>query len=201
MRSVIRRFRRLGIARRNPTNKPPRRVQGETSVSVTVDVPIDAVWQVVSDVTRIGEWSHEGVGASWLKGATSATPGARFRGRNRAGLLRWGRVSEIVSVEPYELVWRTVPTLFFPDSSQWHLALEQLDGATRISQRYQMLHEPKLLFVLYALVVPAHRDRTAALVCDLQRLGAVADKVTSTRSNSATVSPVRQLRRPHAPTS
>ena len=43
MRSVIRRFRRLGIARRNPTNKPPRHVQGENSVSVTVDAPAERV--------------------------------------------------------------------------------------------------------------------------------------------------------------
>jgi hypothetical protein len=31
-----------------------------------------------------------------------------------------------------------------------------------------------VLAVLYALAIPAHRDRTAALVADLERLGTVA---------------------------
>lgn len=160
-------------------------MQGQNAVDLTVDAGIDAVWEVVRDVTRVGEWSHECIDAAWLDGATSAIPAARFRGRNRAGILRWGRVSEIVSADPYELVWRTVPTLFFPDSSEWCIALEEIDGATSITQRYHMLREPKLLFVIYALLVPAHRDRTTALLHDLQRLGEVAGAATS--SNRASV--------------
>lgn len=33
------------------------------------------------------------------------------------------------------------------------------------------LRAPKVLSVLYALIIPAHRDRTTALMEDLQRLG------------------------------
>ena len=106
--------------------KPPRRVQLENRVVVTVDADIDDVWNVVRDVTRIGEWSHECLGAEWL-GATTATPGARFRGRNRAGVFRWGRVCEIVSAEPYELAWRTVPTALYPDSSEWRITLGRVE--------------------------------------------------------------------------
>ena len=36
------------------------------------------------------------------------------------------------------------------------------------------LRAPKVLAVLYALVIPTHRDRTAALIGDLERLGTVA---------------------------
>lgn len=154
--------------------RPPRRVQLENDVAVTVDARIDDVWEVVRDVTRVGEWSHECVGAAWLGDATKATPGARFRGRNRAGVFRWGQVCEIVSAEPYELVWITVPTAFYPDSSEWRIGLAQAEGGTSIWQRFRVLRAPKALSILYALVIPAHRDRTAALIEDLTGLGAVA---------------------------
>ena len=152
----------------------PRRVQTSNSVTVTVDADIDMVWDVARDVTRVGEWSHECIGAAWLGEARSAAPGARFRGRNRAGLFRWGRVCEITSAVPYELTWRTVPTLLYPDSSEWTIALHKVEGGTRIVQGFRVLRAPKVLSVVYATLIPAHRDRTAALVADLERLGDVA---------------------------
>jgi hypothetical protein len=101
---------------------------------VTVVTAPDAIWDVVRDVTRVGEWSHECVDVAWLDGATAAIPGARFRGRNKQGIFRWGRVCEIVKAEPYELVWRTVPTALFPDSTEWKIRLERTGNATQIEQ-------------------------------------------------------------------
>lgn len=168
------RYRRHAAACWGREARPPRRVQLENNVAVTVDAHLDDVWDVVRDPTRVGEWSHECVGAMWLNGTREAVPGARFRGRNRAGLFRWGRVCEIVAADPYELVWRTVPTALYPDSSEWRIALSEVDGRTRITQQFRVLRAPKVLSVLYALLIPAHRDRTAALVEDLTRLGTVA---------------------------
>lgn len=174
LHGFARRYRRHAAACWGATAAPPRRVQLENSVAVTVDADVEEVWAVVRDVTRVGEWSHECVGATWLGGASAAAPGARFRGRNRAGVFRWGRVCEIVSAEPYELAWRTVPTVAYPDSSEWRITLEAVEGGTVISQRFEVLRAPKVLAVLYALLIPAHRDRTKALREDLLRLGTVA---------------------------
>ena len=154
---------------------------------VTVDAEPDAVWDVVRDVTRVGEWSHECVDVAWLDGATAAIPGARFRGRNKQGIFRWGRVCEIVSAEPYELVWRTVPTALYPDSTEWKIRLQGVGNATQIEQLFRVLRGPKLLALAYGLLLPAHRDRTAALTKDLRRLGDLAE-----RSDSAKA-PARQL--------
>jgi hemerythrin-like domain-containing protein len=179
LHGFARRYRRHAAACWTEVGKPPRRVQLHNSVAVTVDADIDDVWEVVRDVTRVGEWSHECVGASWLGAATSAVPGARFRGRNRSGLFRWGRVCEILSAEPHELVWRTVPSARYPDSSEWRIALDRSDGGTRISQRFRVLRAPRVLSVVYALMIPGHRDRTSALIQDLERLGAVARRSTT----------------------
>ncbi len=176
--------------------KPPRRVQLQNAVSVTVPADIDAVWAVLSDPTRVGEWSHECVGAAWLDGSERAVPGARFRGRNVAGITRWGRICEIESAAPYRMSWRTVPTTVYPDSSLWSIELEALDGGTRISQEFRVLRAPRVLGVVYALVIPDHRDRTVALAGDLRRLGEVAASRDDPRPRVLTRQQVRRRARP-----
>ena len=169
--------------------RPTRRVQKRACVAVSVPADIEAVWDVVRDVTRVGEWSHECVSVSWVGDATSAAPGARFRGRNRAGIFRWGRVCEIVAAEPHELVWRTVPTTFYPDSSEWRIVVAEHDGGSTIEQSFEVIRAPKVLDLLYARLIPAHRDRTAALTDDLRRLGDVARQATAERLPHRTSTP------------
>ncbi len=150
-------------------------VQKTSCVEVEVDASIQQVWRLVSDVTRVGEWSHECRSARWLGDAESPVPGARFRGRNRAGWARWGRTCEIVTVDPpSEMVWRTVPTPLFPDSTQWRIRLEPREGRTLVTQSFTVLRAPWLLDRIYARLIPAHQDRDARLAKDLARLGAVA---------------------------
>lgn len=159
-----------------------RRVQKRGHNEVVVDASPDAVWDVVADVTRVGEWSHECIECSFLGGATRAEPGARFRGRNRQGIFRWGRVCEVLSTEDRELVWRTVPTTFYPDSTIWRIRVTPTDGGTRLEQSFEGLHVPKILDVLYASMLPAHRDRADALTADLRRLGDLASSPASDRA-------------------
>ena len=161
------------------------RVQKSGSVAVNVEAGIDAVWEVARDVTRVGEWSHECVGASWIGDATAPVAGARFRGRNRAGIFRWGRVCEIVSAEPYELVWQTVPTALYPDSTEWRIRLDPIDGGTTIEQSFQVVRAPKVLDGIYARLIPTHRDRDAALTADLRRLGGCAAKASVSVTGSS----------------
>ena len=152
---------------------PNRRIPASDAVAVVVPVGLDAVWEVVSDPTRVGEWSHECVACEWVDGYDRAQPGARFRGKNRQGLTRWGRVCEVVRAEPYELVWRTVPTRLYPDSSEWTIRLTPDSRGTRIEQSYEIV-KSSVLEPLYATLLPAHRDRREALRRDLERIGEIA---------------------------
>lgn len=151
-------------------------VQKQSRVEVVVDATVPQVWDVVSDVTRVGEWSHECHSARWLDDATGPAPGVRFRGRNRAGWVRWGRTCQIVEMDPpRRLVWRTVSTLLVPDMTEWCIQLEATsDGRTLITQSFTVLRVPRLMEQLYARLVPGHRDQDARLTEDLVRLGAVA---------------------------
>ena len=59
------------------------------SATVHVDASPEAVYDLVADITRMSEWSPETYKAEWLGGATKAVAGARFRGWNKAGPIRW----------------------------------------------------------------------------------------------------------------
>ena len=72
------------------------------SVSVTKEIsaPAERLWAMVSDVTRMGEWSPENEGGEWLGDATTPQPGAKFRARNRVGKRSWTTVAAVVDAEP-----------------------------------------------------------------------------------------------------
>lgn len=74
------------------------------SVTVPMSADADAVWALVSDVTRIGEFSPETFEAQWLDGATGPAVGAKFRGhvkRNGVGPVYWTTCT-VTACEPGE---------------------------------------------------------------------------------------------------
>jgi hypothetical protein len=147
----------------------------EVRVEHVTDVDPAAVWAVAGDPTRTGEWSHECRSLEWVGGATGPAVGARFRGRNRLGRYAWTRQNEIVAIEPdRSITWRTIPTARYRDSSIWRLAVEPVDGGTRIVQTYEVVLLGPVMERLIMWFVPAHRDRRPALTEDLVRLAEVA---------------------------
>jgi uncharacterized protein YndB with AHSA1/START domain len=62
------------------------------SVTVHMSAPPEQVWDLVSDVTRIGSYSPETFEAEWIDGAAGPAVGSRFRGhvkRNGIGPVYW----------------------------------------------------------------------------------------------------------------
>lgn len=72
----------------------------EVSVSQVVNAPADRTWSMISDVTRMGEWSPETTSCSWLKGATEPAVGARFKGNNTNGKKKWSTTCVVTQCEP-----------------------------------------------------------------------------------------------------
>ena len=80
------------------------------SVAIHMDAPAELVWGLLADVERMSQWSPECYRVAWLDGASSpATRGARFRGWNRYGLLRWSMCCRVKSAVPTsEISWTTL---------------------------------------------------------------------------------------------
>ena len=60
-------------------------------VAVSTDIAADpkVVYDLVSDLARMGEWSPENQGGKWKNGATGPAVGAKFKGKNKIGWRQW----------------------------------------------------------------------------------------------------------------
>lgn len=143
---------------------------------VVVPTSPQAVWAVISDPTRVGEWSHETKAATWLEPWTGPVVGARFTGANVQGRARWSRINEIVAIEPGRSIsWITVPSkVMSRDSTRWTMRVEPCDAATVLTQEFEVLQLGPIADRIFYALVKDHRDRSAALRADLERIGEIA---------------------------
>lgn len=115
-----------------------------TDVELTFDVPIERMWELVTDVTRTGEWSPECTHSAWLDTGRLPRIGARFEGRNRYPNGDTSRVVCRVTevVRPRTFAWVVVAdeTSGRPDSF-WRYDLTPA-GSGRTVVRQEFVHGP-----------------------------------------------------------
>lgn len=135
------------------------------SASVIIARPPAEVFDAISDVTRMGEWSPENTGARWVDGATGPALGARFEGDNEAKLgpitlKRWTTTSEVTAYEPgalFEFVAEGYTT--------WRYEFETAGEGTRVTE--SVSYPPYRGWQRFAYETVARRS--SAIVTDMQR--------------------------------
>lgn len=143
-------------------------------IEVVVDATPDQVYAVVSDVTRIAEWSHECREADWLGDTTGPVVGGQFQGSNKVNRFGWSRICTITAIEPGRAFAYRTSGGFPSDSTAWSFEFQPVENRTRVVQRYEILKFARWMELLTIALVPPHRDRVDALRADLVRLGEVA---------------------------
>ncbi|HEX2039227.1 MAG TPA: SRPBCC family protein [Acidimicrobiales bacterium] len=98
---------------------------------IRVEAPAEKVWDLVADVTRMGEWSPETYRAVWLDGATGPTVGARFRGDNRMGLVKWSTTPTITAAT------RGEEFAFDTGSTHWRYEFHGREGGCEVTESYE----------------------------------------------------------------
>jgi hypothetical protein len=109
----------------------------EGAVTVHVDASPERVYALVSDVTRMGEWSPETYRCRWV-GTEGPVPGARFKGYNRRGRARWSNTLVVVSAEPgREFSFRrdVLPC----GVCDWRYHMEPERNGTRLTESYEVV--------------------------------------------------------------
>ena len=71
----------------------------DVSVEEVVSASPQVLYDLVSDVTRMGEWSPETTSCRWLGASGAPVVGARFRGSNKFGWRRWSTLCTVVAAE------------------------------------------------------------------------------------------------------
>jgi uncharacterized protein YndB with AHSA1/START domain len=131
--------------------------------SVVVQASAGRVWELVTDVTRTGEWSPENTGAVWLDGATGPVVGARFKGTNRRGKTKWASTCEVIVAEPgREFAFATGGAA--KPETVWRYALEPIgDQGTRITESFQLVKPLGAASRFVTRITTGVRDRRADL--------------------------------------
>jgi hypothetical protein len=70
------------------------------SASIRISAPALDVYALVSDVTRMGEWSPEATGGEWIDGASRAEIGSRFAGNNFGRGNPWTTICVVTAADP-----------------------------------------------------------------------------------------------------
>ena len=149
-------------------------------VSVRMAAPPSVVWDLVSDVTRIGEFSPETFEARWIRGATGPEVGAQFKGhvrRNGVGPTYWTLCTVTVCEPEQQFEWAVGNDAV--TANNWDYRLEPAPDAngdgTLVTEYFRL--EPNLPMRLYWLLLGQLRGRTnqQGMRTTLERMQAVVE--------------------------
>ncbi len=129
------------------------------SVTVHMAASPERIWDLVSDVTKIGRYSPETFEAEWLEGATGPAVGARFRGhvkRNGKGPIYW-TTCVVSACEPgREFAFGVGPE--GKPLNVWRYVLEPAGDGTDVTESFELT--PTLPLRLYWKLFGWTRGRT-----------------------------------------
>lgn len=102
--------------------------------SMSIHASPETVYDLVSDVTRTGEWSPICRSCWWHDGGP-ARVGARFTGRNQSGERTWETVSEVVAAERgREFAW-----VVGEGYVRWAYTMTPISEGTELTETWEFL--------------------------------------------------------------
>ncbi len=116
------------------------------SVSREMAAPPEEVWALVSDLTRMGEWSPEAKGGRWAGGVDGPAVGAVFKGRNRNGRYRWPTNVAVIECDPpRRFAFRlNIP---FMGGCDWVYDIERTGEGCRVTESWVDFRKRSLVVV------------------------------------------------------
>ncbi len=112
--------------------------KAQASASTRIAAPPEVVYALVTDLTRMGEWSPEATGGGWVGGATGPAEGAKFKGTNANGDKTWSATVTVTEATPARrFAFRNGigPVVF----SEWAYDIAPVDGgaACEVTESWQ----------------------------------------------------------------
>jgi hypothetical protein len=151
------------------------------SAETVIQCTVDEAWELITDVTRIGEFSPECQEVRWTRG-TSVEPGNSFDGTNRAAVewrgetydSEWTRPCTVTVVEPRRCFAYTVGDRYDgTPASDWEFTLSQSEDGCKIVQTFRHRRDGLSGIRVSADAEPTRVDeileeRTAALLAGME---------------------------------
>lgn len=151
------------------------------SVERLIHASPEALYDIVSDVTRTPEMSPEVVRCTWVGGATGPAVGARFRAVNHLNHFTWPNWPVVLTADPgREFTFARTEPLVGTLEWRYQFAPKGI-GATRVVESYTVTREPTRFFYWLLEHVGGVKDRAsdmrAGMATTLERLARMAERV------------------------
>ena len=157
----------------------PSASRGEFSIDIAASA--QRVYELVADVSAMGERSPECDQAQWIDGATGPEVGARFRGHNHLGFLRWSTVCEVTSADPSKEFAFHVVDGKGRERTRWRYLIEGDETHARLTESYEFVLCP-LIARLAEAPIPRDRQLQRGIEQTVRRIKQAAERSDSSRS-------------------
>lgn len=138
-----------GEAENGPRPRPDPRVSAVVpAMGVSVQTPIscapDVLWNLITSVERIGEFSPECAEAWWVDGFPAHAVGGRFEGRNRVEVegdtYEWTRPCDVVAYErPRHFAYTVGDRYDGTPATRWTFRITPTDTGCVVEQTFEHL--------------------------------------------------------------
>jgi uncharacterized protein YndB with AHSA1/START domain len=113
-------------------------------ISRDIAAPPDLVYNAISDVTRMGEWSEECHHCEWHEGFDRAEVGATFDGHNRNGEHEWISQGKVIEADPGRAFAFECSMMDFHYST-WGYHIEPIASGSRVTEWSEDLRPDSVL--------------------------------------------------------
>ena len=161
----------------------------QDSVTVEIEAKADVLYDMVSDLPRIGEWSPECESVTWEGDVTVPVENTTFMGHNAVGpgrRIRYSRHGRVLAADPGR-EFAFITDEGGRESTVWRYRFEpQDDGRTRVTESYDVRWIPTWARIL-DVPTNRHKELVRGMRTTLERLKSTAEadrKHTSTNVES-----------------
>ena len=148
-------------------------------VDLVIEADAEVLYDMVSDLPRIGEWSPECERVAWEGDVTLPVEGSTFTGYNAVGpgrRIRYSRHGQVLKAE------RGSEFTFITDeggrpSTLWRYRFEQTAKGTKVSEGYEVRWIPTWARIL-DVPLNRHKELLAGMRTTLERLKLAAEART-----------------------
>jgi uncharacterized protein YndB with AHSA1/START domain len=140
---------------------------------VTIAATPERLYALITDISRMGEWSPECRRCEWIDGASGAAVGARFRGHNRIANYRWTTTSQVTVADPgREFAFSVMGE--DRESTRWRYSFQPRNEGTVVTESYEFCWAP-WFHVLTNILMRRDKRLRRGMRQTLSRLKATAE--------------------------
>lgn len=137
----------------------------EGQATIHINATPEAVYALVSDVTRMGEWSPETISCEWVDGATGPAVGAKFKGTNKMGFYKWSTTPTVTECTPGKLF------AFDAGGTVWRYSFTDSNGGTSVTESFTVNSKVSKLYT----IAPRRKQMIKGMTKTLERIKAAAE--------------------------